>query len=298
MDAPAHHLDWTHIRAFLAVAETGSLSAAARALGLSQPTIGRHIHALEHQVGGALFTRNPRGLSLTDHGQSLRPAASAMRDAARALELTAAGRDDRAAGPVRLTASIYVSVYILPPILAGLRRAHPEIEIELVPSDASENLLFHEADIALRMYPPEQLEMITRHLGDLPLGLYATPDYLDARGRPEDFADLMAHEVVGYDRDDRIVKGFRDAGLPVSRDWFPVRCDDQVAYWELVCAGCGIGIAQTVVGEPDPRVARVLPEAQMPALPVWITAHEATRHTPRVAAVWAALASGLARLLS
>jgi DNA-binding transcriptional LysR family regulator len=298
MDDTAHGFDWTHIRAFLVVAETGSLSAAARALGLSQPTLGRHIRALEDRAGGALFTRNPRGLTLTERGRSLRPGAAAMRDAARAMELAAAGRDDRAAGPVRLTASVYVSVYILPPILAKLRLTHPEIEIELVPSDASENLLFHEADIALRMYRPEQLEMITRHLGDLPLGFYATPDYLARKGTPQDFADLLGHDVVGYDRDDRIVKGFREAGLPVSRDWFAVRCDDQVAYWELTCAGCGIGIAQTVVGEADRRVTRVLPDASLPALPVWITAHETTRHTPRVSAVWAALVAGLARVLS
>ncbi len=298
MNTPAHHLDWSHIRAFLAVAETGSLSAAARALGLSQPTLGRHIRALEDQVGGPLFTRNPRGLTPTERGRALWPGAMAMQEGAGAMELAAAGRDDRAAGPVRLTASVYVSVYILPPILAGLRRTHPEIAIELVPSDASENLLFHEADIALRMYRPEQLEMITRHLGDLPLGLYATPDYLAEKGMPGDFADIMAHDVVGYDRDDRIVKGFRDAGLAVTRTWFPVRCDDQVAYWALTCAGCGIGIAQTVVGDADPRVIRVLPEAPLPNLPVWITAHEATRHTPRVSTVWAVLSEGLAPLLS
>ena len=298
MDNRPTSLDWTHIRAFLAVAETGSLSAAARALGLSQPTLGRHIRALEETTGNALFTRSPRGFDLTDLGLALRPQAEAMRAAAQAMELAAAGRDTRTAGPVRLTASVYVAVYLLPPILARLRQDHPEIEIELVPSDRSENLLFHEADIALRMYRPEQLEMVTRHLGDLPLGLYAAPGYLSRKGTPQDFTEILDHDVIGYDRDDRIVRGFRAAGLDVTRDWFPIRCDDQVACWEMTCAGCGIGIAQRVVGEAEPRVVPVLPDAPLPALPVWITAHAVTRHTPRVAAVWQALTTGLAPLVS
>lgn len=298
MDRSPSTLDWSHIRAFLAVAETGSLSAAARALDLSQPILGRHIRALEATVGSALFTRTPRGFALTDLGLALRPQAEAMRQAAKAMELAAMGRDTRAAGPVRLTASVYVSVYLLPPILARLRRSHPQIEIELVPSDRTENLLFHEADIALRMYRPEQLEMITRHLGDLPLGFYATPDYLARKGTPGAFSDILNHDVIGYDRDDRIIRGFRAAGLEVTRDWFAMRCDDQVAYWELTRAGCGIGIAQTVVGNADPGVVPVLPDAPLPALPVWITAHASTRHTPRVAAVWDGLVSGLAPLVS
>lgn len=295
---PPNTLDWTHIRAFLAVAETGSLSAAARALGLSQPTLGRHIRALEDQIGGAAFDRHPRGFVLTERGEALRPGAEAMRDAARQIELAAAGRDERASGPVRLTASIYVSVYLLPSILAKLRQTNPEIEIELVPTDQSENLLFHEADIALRMYRPEQLDMITRHLGDLPMGIYATPAYLARKGAPQSFADILDHDIIGYDRDDRIVKGFRAAGVPVSRTSFVLRCDDQVAYWELTCAGCGLGIGQTIIGDRDARVQRVLPDAPMPSLPIWITAHETTRHTPRVSVVWAALCAGLAPLVS
>ena len=298
MDNSSSSPDWTHLRAFLAVAESGSLSAAARVLNLSQPTLGRHIRALETHVGGSLFTRNPRGLSLTERGHAMRPGAQAMRDAAKSVELAAAGRDDRAAGPVRLTASVYVSVYLLPPILAGLRQSHPEIEIDLAPSDTSENLLFHEADIALRMYRPEQLEMITRHLGDLPLGFFATPGYLARKGTPQGFDDILTHDIIGYDRDDRIVKGFREVGLPVTRRFFPIRTDDAAAYWELVCAGAGIGFAQTIVGNADTRVVPVLRDALLPSLPVWITAHEATRHAPRVSAVWDALCVGLAPLLS
>ncbi len=291
-------LDWTLLRAFLAVAEAGSLSGAARALQQSQPTLGRHIRTLEAKTGGPLFERHARGLTLSDLGQSLLPGAQAMQAGAKQIELAAAGEDMRAAGPVRITASVYISVYLLPPILAGLRQSDPEIELELVPSDRSENLLFHEADIALRMYRPEQLDMITRKLGDLPLGFYATPDYLARRGTPKGFHELKDHDVVGYDRDDRILKGFRAAGFEVSRDWFSTRTDNQVAYWELTCAGAGIGLGQMAVGARDPRVRQILQDAALPALPVWLTAHEHLRHTPRVARVWDALSAGLRPLLS
>ena len=291
-------LDWTLIRSFLAVAETGSLSAAARETGQSQPTLGRHIRTLEDQAGGPLFDRHARGLSLSALGLALRPGAEAMRDGARQVALAAAGRDNRETGPVRITASVFVSVHLLPPIIARIRQRHPGIEIELTASDRTDNLLFHEADIALRMYRPEQLDMITRHLGELGLGLYATPDYLARNGTPETFTDILNHDFIGYDRDDRLIRGMRDAGLEATRDSFPIRTDDQVAYWELVCSGAGIGIGQRAVAERDTRVTRILPDAPLPSLPVWLTAHDSLRHTPRVARVWDALAEGLSPFLS
>ena len=291
-------LDWTLLRSFLAVAETGSLSAAARDTGQSQPTLGRHIRLLENQVGGALFDRHPKGLTLSALGRELRPGAEAMREGARQVALAAAGGDARMAGPVRITASVFVSVHLLPPILAEIRTRHPEIELELVASDQSENLLFHEADIALRMYRPEQLDMMTRHLGDLQLGIYAAPAYLARRGAPRGFAELLDHDIVGYDRDDRLIRGFRDAGLEVTRDSFPVRTDDQVAYWELVCSGAGLGFGQCPVADRDPRVTRILPDVPLPTLPVWLTTHERLRHTPRIARIWDALAEGLSPFLS
>lgn len=291
-------LDWTLLRSFLAVAETGSLSAAARETGQSQPTLGRHIRTLEAQAGGPLFDRHAKGFSLSALGHALRPGAEAMRDGARQVALAAAGRDERQAGPVRITASVFVSVHLLPPIIAGIRQRHPEIEVDLTSSDRTENLLFHEADIALRMYRPEQLDMIARHLGTLALGLYATPGYLGRNGTPAHFTDVLSHDFIGYDRDDRLIRGFRDAGVEVTRDSFAIRTDDQVAYWELVCSGAGIGIGQRAVADRDPRVTRILPDAPVPSLPVWLTAHETLRQTPRVARVWDALAEGLAPFLS
>ncbi|SNS17713.1 LysR family transcriptional regulator [Tropicimonas sediminicola] len=291
-------LDWSRVQSFLAVADTGSLSGAARELGLSQPTLGRQIRTLEEALGVTLFTRQPRGLALTEAGQALVPPARAMREAAQGFALTAAGRVDVIAGTVRVAASDVVALHVLPEILAGIRRAEPEIEIEILPSDRSANLLFREADIALRMYRPDQLDMVTRHLGDVPLGLYGARSYLDRRGRPERLDDIRSHDLIGYDSDETLIRGMRALGLPVDRHWFALRCDDHNVLWQLVRAGCGLCFAQVPLAEADATVQRLLPELPLPTLPIWLTAHEAMRRTPRIRRVWDLLADGLGRYLA
>lgn len=289
-------LDWSLIQAFLAVAETGSLSAAARATGISQPTLGRHIRQIEDTLGIALFRRQPRGLALTEAGAAMLPAAQAMHEAAGRIALIAAGQDARLEGEVRITASDFVSHYVLPGIIADLRALEPGINIDLVPSDATENLLFREADIAIRMYRPEQLDVITRHVGDLRLGLYAARTYLARRGTPGRIEDILNHDLVGYDRDNRIIRGMAEMGWSVTRDAFATRTDDQAANWQLVRAGCGIGFGQVAAAEGDDAVVRLFPELPIPPLPIWLTAHEALRRTPRVRRVWDVLADRLGAL--
>ncbi|MBY4894200.1 LysR family transcriptional regulator [Rhodobacteraceae bacterium N5(2021)] len=291
-------LDWTLLRAVLAVAETGSLSGAATELSLTQPTLGRQIKAAEQALGQPLFTRHARGLTPTPFCDSLLPAARRMRDAAQAVSVLAAGQSPDTSGRVRLTASVFVTSHVLPDILATIREDHPNIALDVVASDATENLLFHEADIALRMYRPTQLDMITKHLGDLSLGLYASERYIARHGLLRDMDDLHAHQMVGYDRSDLILRGMRAMGMEVTRDWFTVCTDDQVAYWKFVAAGCGIGIGQTVVAERTPGVRRILSDLTIPPLPVWLTAHPSLRHQPRVAAVWTALDQAISPLLS
>lgn len=293
MDKALASLDWSLIQGFLAVADTGSLSAAARLVGASQPTLGRQVQAVEAALGVELFRRHPRGLALTDTGAAMLPAAQAMRDAAGQMALIAAGKDQGLAGPVRITASVVVSHFILPPILAALRAEEPGISIDLVASDSTENLLFREADIAVRMYRPEQLDMITRHVTDLSLGVYAASCYLDRVGRPETIDAALALDWVGYDRNELMLRGMRQAGWAVDRDFFALRTDDQAANWQLVHAGCGLGVAQQAIGGADPGVEHLLPELDLPRLPVWLTAHEALRRVPRVARVWQALEAGL-----
>ncbi len=285
-------LDWTLIRSFLAVAEAGSLSAAARATGISQPTLGRHVQAAEAALEVALFARVAQGLDLTDAGQALLPAARAMRQAAADLALTAKSQSAGIAGTVRLTASRVVAHYLLPPILARLRAEEPGIEIELVASDTSENLLFGEADIALRMYRPTQPDLVARHLADLPLGLYAAKAYLDRKGRPATLDALMAHDFIGQDRMDQVIRVMASLGITVDRHFFPLRCDDPLTYLELVRAGAGLGGILRRIGDTDPALERIDVVPDLPSLPVWLTAAPRLRQSPRLRRVWDALADG------
>ena len=285
--------DWALLRVFLAVAQCGSLSRAARQIGSSQPTLSRQMSRLETQVGSALFERTRRGLRLTATGEALRLPAQRMQDHAREWSLQAAGRSMSLQGTVRLTASEMVSAYLLPNVLRLLRQAHPEIQIELVASNAVENLLEREADIALRMVRPTQSGLVARKLGELPLGLYARRDYLAARGKPTR-ANMARHDWVGYDRSDQMLRGFRAAGFEVTREFFAFRCDNQVVAWQAVVAGLGIGIGMQQVAATESELVRVLPDVKVPNLPLWLTAHRELRGTPRLKIVFDALAAALA----
>lgn len=294
MDKSLTSLDWALVRAFLIVAETGSLSAAARRLGASQPTLGRQIRQLETALGQTLFNRQPKGLALTENGRALMPGAQKMQAAMHEIALTAAGQETGLAGPVRITASESVSLYILPPILAKLRAEAPGISVDIEPSDSTENLLFREADIALRMYRPKQLELVGRHLGDIRLGIFASRAYLDRAGRPETVRDLFDHPIIGYDRNEEIIRELQARGFPATREWFAFRCDSHTVNWELVRAGCGIGFGQAGVAEADPEIEEIPIDVNLPVLPVWLATHQALRHSPRIALVWDALAEGMA----
>lgn len=286
------------MQAFLAVAEGGSLSAAARRLGQSQPTLGRQIRQLEDGLGTELFVRHARGLAPSDAAEAILPHALAMQAAMKEVELTVAGRETGLEGTVRITASQIVSHHILPPIIAQLRREHPMIAVELVATDSTENLLFREADIAVRMYRPQQLEIVTRHLGDIQIGVCAARSYLDRHGRPTTLADLRQHQLVGYDRSELILRGMQQLGIDAARDWFATRCDDQTINWELIRAGCGIGFGQAMLIDRDPDVELLDFGFSIPTLPVWLAAPVATRRTPRVSAVWTALEQGLRPFIS
>ncbi len=282
--------DWAHVQTFIAVAELGSLSSAARVLGSSQPTMGRHIAALEAALGVQLFQRTGGGLELTSTGLDLLEPARRMSGAADRLALIAQGRAEILAGSIRIAASDIVATYLLPDMLTDLRKTEPEIDIELVASDRTENLLRREADIALRMYRPDQAEVITRKVAELSVGAYAAPSYLERRGTPRRIDEFLHHDIIGYDRSDLIIKGFQAAGVPVSRDFFAFRSDNQVVAWRMVVAGFGIGFNQRLVGDREPRVRQVELAAEMPSLPVWLTAHSELKTSRRVRRVYDFLA--------
>ena len=282
--------DWSQAGLFVAVADHGSLSAAARATGVSQPTIGRAVQSLETDLGVSLFKRHPRGLELTEQGSAVVYHARAMAKAAAQLSLEAAGRADQLEGVVRVTASQFVATHVLPSILARLQRQEPRIQIEIVATDTIENLLFREADIAVRMARPTQLELITRHVGDVSMGIYAAHSYLAQRPPPETLDDLELHSVIGYDRSTLIIEGARDLGWEISRDFFSYRCDDQVVCWNMLLAGVGAAFAPQYVAAGDDRLVRVLNDVQLPVLPIWLTSHSALKSNRRVRYVYDFLA--------
>ncbi|ANT60983.1 LysR family transcriptional regulator [Salipiger sp. CCB-MM3] len=289
-------LDWSLLQSFVRVASSGSLSAAARSSGISQPTLGRHMRALEEALEQPLFTRRPEGQTLTPMGHQLLAHAQQMEDAAARISLTAAGASARLEGTVRLTAARVVAHWHLPQLLARLRREEPGIRIDLVASDLPENLLHREADIALRMFRPERGDLSAQKVADLPLGLYAARSYLDRAGRPETLEALKAMDFVGYGRSDIMQRLMAENGWTASRETFPLRCEDQLVNWALVCAGCGVGGFQRVIADADPRVERIAEFLRLPALPVWLVVPEALRQVPRIARVRQALAEEMARI--
>ncbi|MEO1334107.1 MAG: LysR family transcriptional regulator, partial [Myxococcota bacterium] len=237
----AQSFGWERLRVFLAVAERGSLSAAATHLGISQPTASRQIQSLEAELDVQLFARASRKMLLTEAGLTLLEPAREMARAAERFALLAAGRETSLAGVVRITASQVVATYLLPSMLVRLRQAEPSIELEVVASNATDNLLAREADIAIRMYRPTQQEVVTTHIRDLEIGAFAAHSYLRRRGVPTSIDDFQQHDFVGYDRDDLLVRGFRTVGYEVQRRDFPFRTDNQVVFWHAVVAGMGIG---------------------------------------------------------
>lgn len=291
-------LDWNLVQSFLETADQGSLSAAARRLGLSQPTVGRHVADLEAQLGVRLFDRTAGGLRITEVGLTLAERARAMRQEAMSLRRIAEGSAGAVDGTVRLTASEMVAMNLLAPILADLHLAEPRIQLEVVASMVPENLLLREADIALRMFRPQQNDVITRHVCNMRIGFFARRDYLDRRGRPAGLEDLAGHSLIGFDKVDALVRGFRVAGMDVDRSFFRFRSDCQSVGWEMVRAGFGIGVGPVFLGSADPSLEQVLrdTQAEQLVLPIWLTAHQDLRSSRRIRFVYDFLADRISAL--
>lgn len=292
--------DWRLVRSFLAALDQGSLLGASRALRSTQPTVGRHVAELEAQLGVLLFERTGRGLLPTPTALLLADSARAMRSAADQLAHKVSGEEAGISGTVRITASQPVACVLLPPVLARLRQALPEVQVELVVSNQVSNLLRREADIALRMVQPAQASLVARRVAKVTVGAYAHRDYLKRRGTPRQLIDLLLHDLIGGDRDDAILKGFAAAGHPVAPEAFAFRSDDLIACWEAVRAGLGIGFVADFVGRTDAAVVALrpaLPMLKIPPLPIWLTVHREIRTSKRIRAVYDFLAHAIPEAL-
>ena len=291
------NFDWSLARSFLAALDHGSLMGAARALGATQPTLGRHIAELEAQLGTVLFERTGRGLLPTEAALRLAEPARAMEAGANALARSAAGAESQSTGTVRITASQPIACILLPPVLAQMRLALPQVQVELVASNQVSNLLRREADIALRMVQPDQASLVTRKIGKVTLGAYAHRDYLRRRGTPRQLQDLAAHEVIADDRAGAVLAGIEQMGVALTRQELAFCTDDLIAYWEAVRAGLGIGFVASYLLRNDPLLVPVLPELPLPSLPIWLTVHREIRTSVRIRAVYDFLAQAVPRAL-
>jgi len=286
-------VDWSLVRSFLAVLDAGSVTAAAKRLGATQPTLSRHVAELEAELGAPLFERTGRGVAPTAAALAIAEPARQMADAALALTRGIAGARSQPRGVVRVTTSQVAATWLLPQVLARLQRAHPEIEIEVVSSNELTNLLRREADIAVRMVRPVQSSLIAKKLGEIEIVAAAHKSYL-AKAPPLRTADdLRQHRLVGFDRDDTIVRGAARFGLPLARADFAIRTDDQVAYGRLVAEGAGIGFVARYNLRHWPGVVVVLPGLLPEVLPCWLAVHREIRASRTVRTVYDFLACAL-----
>lgn len=289
---------WELWRSFLALIRFSSLSAAARALGLTQPTLGRHLDELEARLGAPLFTRSPQGLKPTETALSLAPIAEAMASAAEAMARAATDRPGEIAGAVRITASEVIGAEVLPPILAELADRHPGLAFDLNLTNQTEDLLRRDADIAVRMVRPTQSALLAKKLGETWLGLYAHRRYLGNRPPPKTLEDCAEFRLIGFDRNPTPVKAVNDAGLQVTREIFSLRMDNDLGHLAAIRAGYGLGVCQIGLARRDPELIRVAEDAFSAPLEVWLVMHEDLRASPRIRAVFDHLAEGLGAYLA
>lgn len=286
-------VNWSYWRSFLAVLQTGSLSAAARSLSLTQPTVGRHIDNLEDALGAPLFLRSQDGLTPTPFALSLEPKAQAMAMSAQAMKRLAKTGSTALEGTVRITASEIVGVEVLPPILRGFRVKYPRVALELVLSNTQDDLLKADADIAVRMIRPKQKRLIAKKVGDVPIGLYAHDSYLEKRSIPPSIVDLFDHDLIGIDRDVKRWAGMILNGRPITPDDLSFRCDSDIGQLAALRAGLGIGVCQRIIAKSDPNLIEVLPTQIQIALEMWIVMHEDLKSHQSARAVFEHLAKEL-----
>lgn len=289
---PSRSINWSYLKDFLVVADCGSLSAAARKLGVSQSTLTRRMTALEESLHAELFRRSPQGLELTEAGEATVEPARLMEQGAQAVELAVSGRDLSPAGLVRLTATDGLAVEWLTPTLAELRAEQPRIDIELITRTNNMDLLRREADIAIRLGRPSQAELVARRTGELVLGLYGSRGYLDRHGVPESEDDLGDHLAVAFDEGDVYTVGASRLLGMLGAARIVFRANTLTAQLAAIRAGFGLGAQACFIGERDSRLVRVLPGTEL-RLDVWLVTHPGLRRSARVRAVYDFLAERL-----
>jgi len=295
MDWKSVNFDWNRARAFLVTAEEGSLSAAARALGMAQPTLGRQVSALEQELGVALFERVGRGLTLTPSGLELMDHVRAMGEAAARMSLSASGKAQAIEGTVSISASEVDSAFRLAPIIGKLRELAPGIDVEIVATNSESDLRRREADIAIRNYRPTQPNLVARKIHDIEGRIYATPSYLESIGNPLTPEDFSEADYIGFNRSGEFIAAMTRFGLTLTQQNFPIVSESHLVQWSHVKQGLGIGIMAADIGDAEPSVVQVLPELDPIVVPVWLVTHREVHTSRRVRLVFDLMAEELAR---
>lgn len=285
--------DWNQVRAFLATVEEGSLSAAATAIGVTQPTLGRQVAGLEESLGVVLFDRVGRSLRLTPTGADLLEHVRTMRDAAQRISLTASGQSQAVEGHVVISASDLLSACFLPPIVQRLRALAPGITLEIIASNEISDLSRREADIAIRHVRPEQPDLIARLVRESEARLYAASSWIKQNGRPRKPADLEKANFVGFDRTGRLVSWLNEQGIKVTDANAPLMSTNGVTVWELVKQGLGVGVMLAELGEKTAEVERILPDLEPVLVPFWLITHRELHTSRRIRLVYDTLAEAL-----
>ena len=285
-------INWDDQRIFLAVLEQGSLSGAARRLGLSHPTVRSRIEALEADLGTVLFTRSMTGLTPTEAAEALREPAHAMAIASDVFMRRASAPFGEIAGIVRLSVPEFMGIEVIPAMLETLRVSHPAIRIELSLSNQRADLLSQEVDLAVRTVAPDQQALLARKVATIPLGMFASHAYVARRGRPETLEDLANHDMIGPDRDPLDLEFARRLGLTFALNRMVLRTDSHPAQIAAARAGVGIAVAQVPLCEADQRLVRILPDYAPVQMGTWIVTHENLARVPRVRAAFDTLVAG------
>lgn len=296
MNWKAISFDWNQLRAFLATAEEGSFSAAARALSTTQPTISRQISALEASLKVTLVERNVTGQTLTVAGQELLDHARLMGEAATLISLAADRQSQEISGEVALAATDLMSAAILPGILSQLREIAPSITIRVKDSNQTLNLVQREADISIRHSRPGEQELIARHVGDLRANLYASSSYLDGAGRPRTLREVADHSFIGIPDPDHLIAPLHNIGIPLRAESFVIQPDSSMVNWEMVKAGHGVSMLPEVLGEAEANVEKVLTDVPSLEFPVWLVTHKELQTSPRIRTVFDFLANQLGEI--
>ncbi len=295
MDWRAVKFDWNTARAFLVTAEEGSLPAAARALGMAQPTLGRQVDGLEQELGVVLFERVGRGLTLTPSGTELLDHVRGMGEAAGRVSLTALGQSQALEGSISISASEIYATALLAPVIAKLRAEEPGIHVEIVVSNHASDLLRREADIAIRHFHPTEPDLIAKKIGMADAILYAAPSYVEKLGHPTKPYDLRHADFVNIDRNGMMLKGLNSLGLGLAEANFPLLTESYLVMWELVKQGAAIGILDAYIGDAEPDVVRVLPDLEPLSFPIWLVAHRELTTSRRIRRVFDFLIEKLKR---